>query len=35
LHFYGNLNTYAWSPRWYRSEVPILRNTIPTWASEG
>jgi hypothetical protein len=35
LHFYGNLNTYAWSPRWYRSEVRILRNTIPAWASEG
>jgi len=35
LHFYGNANTYAWSPRWYRSEVRILRNTIPAWASEG
>jgi hypothetical protein len=35
LHFYGNANTYAWSPRWYRSEVRILRNTIPSWASEG
>lgn len=35
LHFYGNKNTYAWSPRWYRSEVRILRNTIPAWASEG
>ncbi|MGD0016629.1 MAG: glycosyltransferase [Verrucomicrobiia bacterium] len=35
LHFYGNRNTYAWSPRWYRSEVRIIRNTIPAWASEG
>lgn len=35
LHFYGNANTYAWSPGWYRSEVRILRNTIPAWASEG
>jgi hypothetical protein len=34
LHFYGNANTYAWSPRWYRSEVRILRNTIPAWSSE-
>ena len=34
LHFYGNKNTYAWSPRWYRSEARILRNTIPAWASE-
>jgi len=35
LHFYGNANTYAWSPRWYRSEVRILRNTIPAWGQEG
>jgi hypothetical protein len=35
LHFYGNVNTYAWSPRWYRSEVRILRNTIPAWGPKG
>ena len=35
LHFYGNANTIAWSPRWYRSEVRILRNTIPAWGPEG
>ena len=35
LHFYGNTNTYAWSPRWYRSEVRILRNTIPAWGPKG
>jgi glycosyltransferase involved in cell wall biosynthesis len=29
LHFYGNKNTIAWSPGWYRSEVRIIRNTIP------
>ena len=34
LHFYGNANTYAWSPRWYRSEVRVIRNTIPAWSSE-
>jgi hypothetical protein len=34
-HFYGNKNTYAWSPAWYRTEARILRNTIPAWASEG
>jgi glycosyltransferase involved in cell wall biosynthesis len=34
LHFYGNANTIAWSPRWYRSEVRIIRNTIPAWSSE-
>ena len=35
IHFYGNRSTYAWSPRWYRSEVRILRNTIPAWGPEG
>jgi hypothetical protein len=34
LHFYGNKNTYVWSPGWYRSEVRVLRNTIPAWSSE-
>ena len=34
LHFYGNQNTYVWSPRWYRTETRILRNTIPAWSSE-
>jgi len=35
LHFYGNANTYLWSPGWYRSEVRILRNTIPAWGPKG
>lgn len=34
VHFYGNANTVLWSPGWYRSEVRILRNTIPAWSSE-
>ena len=34
LHFYGNQNTIDWSPGWYRSEVRIIRNTIPAWSSE-
>lgn len=34
FHFYGNANTIVWSPRWYRSEVRIIRNTIPAWSSE-
>ena len=34
LHFYGNKNTVAISPRWYRNEVRIIRNTIPAWSSE-
>jgi len=35
LHFYGNSNTYAWSPRWYRTEARVIRNTIPMWGPEG
>ncbi|HVU09508.1 MAG TPA: glycosyltransferase [Verrucomicrobiae bacterium] len=35
LHFYGNPNTIAWSPAWYRSEVRVIRNTIPAWAPKG
>jgi glycosyltransferase involved in cell wall biosynthesis len=35
LHFYGNANTFGWSPRWYRTEARILRNTIPAWGPEG
>ncbi len=34
FHFYGNANTCVWSPGWYRSEVRVIRNTIPTWSSE-
>ena len=28
VHFYGNHNTQAWSPRWYRQEIRIIRNNI-------
>jgi len=35
LHFYGNRNTLAWSPGWYRTAPRILRNTIPAWAPKG
>ena len=35
LHFYGNQNTIAWSPAWYRTAPRILRNTIPAWAPKG
>ncbi len=28
VHFYGNHNTQAWSPRWYRQEVRIVRNNL-------
>ena len=35
LHFYGNSNTIAWSPAWYRQAARIIRNTIPAWAPKG
>jgi glycosyltransferase involved in cell wall biosynthesis len=28
VHLYGNHNTLAWSPRWYRQEVRIMKNNI-------
>lgn len=35
VHFYGNANTIAWSPRWYRSAARIVRNTVPYWTPKG
>ena len=35
LHFYGNKNTVASSPRWYRREVRAVRNNIPVWGPKG
>ncbi len=35
IHFYGNRNTFAWSPAWYRKAPRILRNNIPSWAPKG
>jgi len=35
IHFYGNKNTFAWSPGWYRRAPRILRNNIPSWAPKG
>lgn len=35
LHFYGNGDTVAWSPGWYRTAPRIIRNTIPVWAPKG
>ncbi len=33
-HFYGNANTCVDCPGWYRTEVRIIRNSIPAWSSE-
>ncbi len=35
LHFYGNTNTQAWSPRWYRRAPRIIKTSIPVWAPKG
>lgn len=35
LHFYGNGNTIAWSPAWYRQAARVIRNTIPVFAPKG
>ena len=35
LHFYGNIRTLAWSPRWYRRAPRIIKATIPAWAPKG
>jgi len=35
IHFYGNKNTYVWSPSWYRTAPRIVRNNIAVWAPKG
>lgn len=35
LHFYGNSNTYIWSPGWYRKEARIIKASVRTYAPDG
>ena len=35
IHLYGNGNTQAWSPKWYRQAARVIRNTIPVWGPKG
>jgi len=35
LHFYGNTNTYLWSPGWYRREVRIIKTSVRSYAPDG
>lgn len=35
LHFYGNKNTYVWSPSFYRREARIIKNSVRTYAPDG
>lgn len=34
-HFYGNANTYLWSPGWYRRAPRIIKNTIRSYSPDG
>jgi len=34
-HFYGNANTYLWSPGWYRKAPRIIKNSIRSYAPDG
>lgn len=35
LHFYGNANTYLWSPGWYRRAPRIIKASVRTYAPDG
>jgi glycosyltransferase involved in cell wall biosynthesis len=35
LHFYGNHQSYAWSPGWYRRAPRIIRNTLRSYSPDG
>ena len=35
LHFYGNTQTFAWSPCWYRHAARIIKRSIRSFAPDG
>lgn len=35
IHFYGNHNTYAWSPAWYRRAPRIIKNKLRSYSPDG
>lgn len=35
LHFYGNINTFAWSPQWYRRAARIIKTSVRSYAPDG
>lgn len=35
LHFYGNINTIAWSPAWYRRETRVIKSSVRSYAPDG
>jgi glycosyltransferase involved in cell wall biosynthesis len=34
-HFYGNANSYLWSPGWYRRAPRVIKNSIRSYAPDG
>ncbi len=35
VHLYGNINTYAWSPLWYRVAPRIIKTSVRSFAPDG
>ena len=35
LHFYGNKNTYLWSPGWYRRAPRLIKTNVRSYAPDG
>lgn len=35
LHFYGNANTYLWSPGWYRRAPRVIKASVRSYAPDG
>ncbi|MCH9770427.1 MAG: glycosyltransferase [Gammaproteobacteria bacterium] len=35
LHFYGNINTFAWAPNWYRRAARIIKPSVRNFAPDG
>lgn len=35
IHFYGNTNTYLWSPGWYRRAPRIIKASVRSYAPDG
>ncbi|MBD3809947.1 MAG: glycosyltransferase [Sulfuricurvum sp.] len=35
LHFYGNKNTYLWSPGWYRRAPRLIKTSVRSYSPDG
>lgn len=34
-HFYGNADTYLWSPAWYKKEIRIMKTSVRSFPPDG